>query len=294
MTKTALILLVGEQPLPNLLPTRHINPELVVLVHTDRTKGIAERLKGLLSAEKLLCEVEPYHLSKIERTLHDFLSQHVAESKHQLLFNLTGGTKPMSLAAFQVASRHKAPFVYFQTEGGRSLLYRYQFTDQGEVKLEKQEELSQTITLDDYLRAQVGSYTKGSPRNDFEEQVYQALRAISDMETLTSVRPQGLEALEVDFVIRLGNQVGVIEAKTKGAKSGIDQIQAVAEQRYLGTYVAKFLVSGKQVDRNNKNLAQAYKIEVIELPSYTGIGRLNEGDQQALKRRVLERLRRGG
>jgi len=44
MTKTALILLVGEQPLPNLLPTRRINPELVVLVHTDRTKEIAERL----------------------------------------------------------------------------------------------------------------------------------------------------------------------------------------------------------------------------------------------------------
>jgi len=38
MTKTALILLVGEQPLPNLLPTRHINPELVVLVHTNRTR----------------------------------------------------------------------------------------------------------------------------------------------------------------------------------------------------------------------------------------------------------------
>jgi len=122
----------------------------------------------------------------------------------------------------------------------------------------------------------------------------QALRAISDMEILTSVRPQGLEALEVDFVIRLGNQVGVIEAKTKGAKSGIDQIQAVAEQRYLGTYVAKFLVSGKQVDRNNKNLAQAYKIEVIELPSYADTGRLNEGDQQALNQQVLERLKRGG
>ena len=293
--KTALILLVGEQPLPNLLPTRHINPEMVVLVHTERTKEIAERLKDLLSGRKLLCcPVEPYDLLKIEQTLQDFLSQQIAASEYQLLFNLTGGTKPMSLAAFQVASRHKAPFVYFQTEGGRSLLYCYQFTDQGEVKLEKQEEISQTITLDDYLRAQVGSYTIGSPRNDFEEQVYQALRAISDMEILTSVRPQGLEALEVDFVIRLGNQVGVIEAKTKGAKSGIDQIQAVAEQRYLGTYVAKFLVSGKQVDRNNKNLAQAYKIEVIELPSYTGIGRLNEGDQQALKRRVLERLRRGG
>jgi hypothetical protein len=291
MTKTALILLVGEQPLPNLLPTRHINPELVVLVHTDRTKEIAERLKSLLSAEKLLCEVEPYNLSKIEQTLQEFLSRQIAASEYQLLFNLTGGTKPMSLAAFQVATRRKDTFVYFQTEGGRSLLYRYQFIDQGEVKLEKQEELSQTINLNDYLRAQLGSYTTGSPRNDFEEQVSQALQTIPDLEILTSVRPQGLEALEVDFVIRLGNQVGVIEAKTKGAKSGIDQIQAVAEQRYLGTYVAKFLVSGKEVDRNNKNLAQAYRIEVIELPSYVDTGKISKSDQQMLRERILRKLR---
>jgi hypothetical protein len=158
MTKTALILLVGEQPLPNLLPTRHINPAMVVLVHTDRTKEIAKRLEGLLSAKKRLCQVEPYDLLKIEQTLQGFLSKQIAASEYQLLFNLTGGTKPMSIASFQVASRHEAPFVYFQTEGGRSLLYHYRF-DKGAVKLEKQEEISQTIDLNTYLLAQVGGYT---------------------------------------------------------------------------------------------------------------------------------------
>ena len=94
----------------------------------------------------------------------------------------------------------------------------------------------------------------------------------------------------MDFVIRLGNQVGVIEAKTKGAKSGIDQIQAVAEQRYLGTYVAKFLVSGKEVDRNNKNLARAYGIEMIELPSYADTSKISKSDQQMLRERILRKL----
>lgn len=42
-----------------------------------------------------------------------------------MIFNLTGGTKPMSLAAFLVAFQRKAPFVYFQTEGGHSLLFHY-------------------------------------------------------------------------------------------------------------------------------------------------------------------------
>lgn len=288
---TALVLLVGEQPVPNLLPTRHLQPDVAVLVHTDRTKGIAERLKMLLGRRCLLCPVDPYDLPEIQRALQDFLQRELAG--HQLLFNLTGGTKPMFLAALQVAFQHWAPFIYFQTEGGRSLLYFYRFTEQGQAQLEKQEEISATITLDDYLRAQVGNYTTEQPRNDFEQQVYQTLQGIPELEIFSSVRPQGLEALEVDFVVRLSNQVGVIEAKTKGAKSGIDQIQAVAEQRYLGTYVAKFLISGKAVDRNNKNLAQAYKIEVIELPSYANTGSLSESDREELRQRILRKLTGG-
>lgn len=285
-----LILLVGEQPTPNLLPTRHLKPDVAVLVHTGRTRYIAERLKGLLSGCRcLLCSVDPYDLPGVQSALQDFLERELA-GYHRLLLNLTGGTKPMSLAAFLVAFQRRAPFVYFQSEGGRSLLYHYQLTEQGKVQLEKREEISATITLDDYLRAQVGNYTTAPPRNEFEQQVYQTLQGISGLEILTSVRPQEMEALEVDFVIRLGNQVGVVEAKTKGAKAGIDQIQAVTEQRYLGTYVKKFLISGKPVDRNNKVLAQAYRIEVIELPSYANTGAIDPGDADQLKRRISKKL----
>ena len=291
MSKTALILLVGEQPASNLLPTRHLKPDVAVLIHTERTKDTAERLKKLLSnCDCHLCEVVPYELPEIQAALQQFIKQKLQQ--HRLIFNLTGGTKPMSLAAFLIARQHRAPFVYFQTEGGRSLLYHYQFTDQGEVQSEPLKEISETITLDDYLRAQLGYYTTDSPRNAFEERVHQALREIPDLEILTSVRPQGMGALEVDSVIRLGNQVGVIEAKTKGAKDGIDQIQAVAEQRYLGTYVAKFLVSGSAMDQNNKDLAEAYNIEVIELTSYSSTNSLSEQDKEELKRRITAKLGR--
>ncbi len=291
MSKTALILLVGEQPVPNLLPTRHLQPDVAVLVHTSRTKGIAERLKALLSDfSPHLCEVVPYELPNILLALQQFIGQELQD--HHLIFNLTGGTKPMSLAAFLLALQRRAPFVYFQTEGGRSLLYHYKFTDDGQVQLEKQEELSETICLADYLRAQVGKCNTKSPRHDFEEKVHQALQEIDDLEILTSVRPEKEGALEVDFVIRLGNQVGVIEAKTKGDKRGIDQIQAVAEQRYLGTYVAKFLVSGSAMDQNNKDLAEAYNIEVIELTSYSSTNSLSEQDKEELKRRITAKLGR--
>ncbi|MCS7177921.1 MAG: DUF1887 family CARF protein [Anaerolineae bacterium] len=286
-----MIHLVGEQPAPILLPTRYLNPDVTVLVHTEHTRGIAQRLADVLDSDSncLLHCVSPYDLPGIQISLQRFLQEKLAE--HQLLFNLTGGTKMMSLAAFLVAFQRKAPFVYFQTEGGHSWLYRYQFTPQGEVQLEKREEIGETITLDDYLRVQVGEYTTGSPRTDFESEVLQALREyVPGIETLTSVRPRGMEALEVDFVIRLGNQIGVMEVKARGAKSGIDQIQAVAEQRYLGTYVAKFLVSGKSIDQNNRNLANAYNITVIELTGYEKTRSLSPKDRQTLAEAVRNRL----
>jgi hypothetical protein len=287
--KRAMILLVGEQPVPNLLPARRVKPDTAVLVYTERTRRVAENLKELLetNCNCLLCKVHPYHISEILDEVRKFLSNNLAD--HAFTFNLTGGTKPMALAAFSLARMYNSPFVYFQTEGNRSRLYHYVLAAD-EIHLERVEELPDTITLDDYLRVYLGSYETGEPRNDLERQVKQALCSVPDLEVLWSLRPQGLEALEVDFVVRLGNQVGVGEVKTKGAKSGIDQITAVAEQRYLGTYVRKFLISGKPVDRNNRNLAQAYTIEVIELPSYSTAGALSPEDRQKLTRSVLTRL----
>jgi hypothetical protein len=281
--------LIGEQPAPNLLPTRRLRPDLVVLAHTARTAPIAANLKALLEPECAcrLCEVDPYEIPKIYNHLVRLVE---GFSGQPLTFNLTGGTKPMMLAAYRLAQEHGSPFVYFQTEGNRSCLYRYAFAESS-VTLEATEELPDTISLDDYLRAYLGTYETGEPRNDFEQQVCDALKATPGMaEVLTSVRPQNLAALEVDFIVRCGNQVGIGEVKTKGAKAGIDQITAVANQRYLGTYIAKFLVSAHPVDRNNRALAKAYNIEVIELPSFTETGQLSEQDRQNLTDAILRRL----
>ncbi|ABY35511.1 MAG TPA: DUF1887 domain-containing protein [Chloroflexus aurantiacus] len=289
----ALILLIGEQPAANLLPTRYLRPDIAVLVHTERTKAIAERLQNVLEGGSINCvllSVDPYDLPAIRNDLQQFIQTNF--KGHNTIFNLTGGTKIMSLAAFQVVSEFGTPFVYFQTEGGRSLLYRYRFTEQKDVQLQEQKEIPGSITLDDYLRVQVGKYTTAQPRDPFEQQIHQTLRTIPGLEILASVRPQNQPALEVDFLIRLDNQIGVIEAKKKGAKSGIDQLQAVAEQRYLGTYVFKFLVSADKVDDNNKNLAAAYGIEVIELTSFKLTnGSLSKEDEDELKQRIMNILK---
>ncbi|MBX3015609.1 MAG: DUF1887 family protein [Caldilineaceae bacterium] len=284
-----LISLIGEQPAPNLLPTRHLQPQASVLVYTERTQRTAERLQAILTAN-CACQILPvegYEITDMQHKLNTFLDKNY--QGETLVFNLTGGTKPMSLAAFLVAQARKAAVIYFQSEGNRSRLVTYNWHD---IILQKtsDEELPQDISLADYLHLYLGKYEVGDPRDKFEQEIHDILKEISGLECLTSVKPQGLGALEIDFVFRYGNQIAICEAKRKGAKEGIDQLNAVANPRYLGTYIHKFLCSGREVDKNNRDLAAAYNINIIQLPSYGMNNVLSAEDKSTLKEAVLKRM----
>ena len=290
---SSLVLLVGEQPAPNLLPTRHLKPDEVVLVYTTRTEKVAQHLEALLapSITCLHCMVHPYRLNDILDTLTAFIAEHLSD--HELIFNLTGGTKPMAMATFELARSLHRPIVYFQSEGNTSKLYTYTFADApaSGIRAEEPVTLSASMSLDDYLRIYLGSYTTESPRNPFEEAVFELLDALEGVdEVFTGLRPQGMAALEVDFVLRCGNQIGIGEVKSQGNKKTIDQLNGVAQQRYLGTYVRKFLISAHAVDDNNKVLAEAYRTQVVELLSYGRSGKIDAADAASLADTVLSTM----
>lgn len=286
-----LISLIGEQPAPNLLPTRKVQPQFSVMVCTDRTRKIAERLQVVLQpmCSCGICVVDAYNIVNAQKHLSDYIDNHYPSLP--LMLNLTGGTKPMSMAAFLVAQARGAPVMYFQSEGNRSRLLTYRWHDAA-LEVAHDDELTETISLVDYLDLYLGAYEQGQPRDDLEREVHEVLAAIPGLECFTSIKPQGLGALEIDFVLRYGNQIAVGEAKRKGAKDGIDQINAVANPLYFGTYVHKFLFSGRVLDKNNNDLAKAYNITVIELASYGRDGTLSNEDQSTLVGTVLGRMRR--
>lgn len=290
-----MISLVGEQPAPNLLPIRHCEPDLVVLLETAVTERVGEKLASLIEDRSYQAhrqKIDGYRVPTAERQISDLIDEWLGPG-HTLLFNVTGGTKPMALAAYRVAAARGGEVIYLGSESGKTVLYRYRVAKQ-EMELTQVETVEAVITLDEYLRAYQGEYTTSPPRDPFETAVVNALASAPNVdEVMTSLRFPAVPAVEVDFAVRVENQVGIGEVKKAAAKKGIDQLVAVTEQRALGTYVRRFLVSGREVHEHNRQLAAAHGITVVELRRYGGQGVLEESEVEELLQMVLARMRPG-
>jgi len=296
---STMVCLMGEQPIPVLLPVRHINPQKTLLVCTRDTKAVAGRLAGLVpSAETLV--VPPYDVGRALTQM-----KQAAALEGELIVNLTGGTKLMALAAYSLAAERRCDFVYLDSQQRRSLLYRYRF-DSPTPSQATVTELDTLINLDDYLRAHLPGYSaegfskeKNGQLTDggrFEKAVHDALDR-RGFEVLAGVRPQGVEEqIEIDLVVRVGNQVGIAEiklgdAQNKANKEALDQLTTAGSREYLGTYTARFLITARPIHANGiRALAQAMGIAIIELGDYNGGLTLSLASAERLAESVRARL----
>lgn len=276
-----LLCLSGEQPIPNLLPVRYLKPDHTLIAHTSFEPSIksAKRLSGLIQNARMFSIDEGYLIPRVLEALQ----REIGEPAEEVVVNVTGGTKPMALAAFELARQRRYPVVYYQTEGPRGrdqkgMLYRYSFDPQGNLHLDAGYpcQLPALITLDDYLKAHLDrGYEIRPPKNAsglaLENAVARALKPHVD-ELLQHVVPQGVrEQAEIDLLVRCGNHVGVFEIKTGGSGSGkhaVDQLTTIAAREYLGTYAARFIVTQASVEDRYKALASALRVNVIELKEY--------------------------
>lgn len=283
-----MICLVGEQPVPNLLPIRHCKPNQVVLVCSQTTKRVSDNLERLLKGQFTVSshEVPPYDIVDAQRNLEVYLSQQGWQGA-DLLFNLTGGTKPMSLAAFLLAQKLKSAVIYMESEGGQSLLYRYEWLDQL-LKLRGPEIIQEKFSIDDYLKAHVGTYSYRKKKDDFSQLLHTKLQPhVDEILVGVSIDPN----IEIDLIIRCGNNIGVAEVTTGRAdKEKIDQLHSLTERGFLGTYIKRLLISAQQLELNNSELARAYGITVIDQLQVES-GRLLRESKKRLINHVSQVLR---
>jgi hypothetical protein len=198
----------------------------------------------------------------------------------------------MSLAAYETARQLSAQAFYYQSEQNQSLVHPYYFDSNGTLVCEVPFKLDATMNIDEFLRMYVDHYKPGEFRDPFERNVAAVLQPLSpEYEFLPNVELTGVSGnVEIDFILRYRNTLAVGEVKLKAKKTdGIDQLSAVTDQRTLGTYTKKFLVSANDLHPNDKDLAIAYRICTVILPS----GReknLSQADCESLIRAIRKEM----
>ncbi len=291
-----MINLIGEQPIPNLLPILYFKPAKNIILYSDTTLKVGERLEKILDNCKKY-EVEPYNIQGIKNILNEIL-----DPSEEYIFNITGGTKIMSVALYQVALENKFNFIYFQSEGNQSILYKYKVNSDSTITNEKII-LPELINIDIYLRAHLPDYITNNSNEqnigfNYERSIVDILKR-NNFEVTANIKPKGEgNQLEIDAVIRLKgtNRVGIAEIKIgdqreEGPKKGIDQLALAGQREYLGTYTHRFLITSRVLSKQIKELAIAHRISVIdEIEQNRNNNNLNDQSINKLLQRIKEKL----
>lgn len=276
-----LISLIGEQPIPNLLVDRFLKPQHHTLVYSARTERVADHLRSLLSGSDLEKIEQPYSIESIL----DSLEKHITPDA---VLNLTGGTKPMALAAYELGRKHHLRMVYLQSENAQSILFNYHSSEVG-IKSLPGEKLPTLLKIDDFLKA-YGLTPQYKPLKNSQESGLQRFFEKHCDECQSNLDLQGVE---IDFVLRRGNHMAVVEAKDtkKGnTRQGIDQLNTISGREYLGTYTGKLLIVSRPLGPQLSAIAEARNIHVVLVQGQEDLqtGRLNF--DRASKERLLKAL----
>lgn len=297
-----LVELLGLQPILNLLPMRYLRPDAVLFVGTPATHDISRHLQALVQRDVQVYQTEvanPHDPFAVFQTVRKKLDK-LGWGPDEVIYDLSDGTKMESFALARLASDAGATVVDTELVHGRYRMRRYQYEDGHPVFREDIALPEDLISIEDYLHAHIPGFETGGAATDdhsrvdiggrFEETIFQALAPHLD-EVLAGVRPAGVgNQIEIDLVVRRGNRVGIIEAKTGVRKAGIDQLDTAGNAQYLGAHVVKMLVTGGYLSRAYKMLAAAEQIRVIELPGYRDYSRLPDQEHRLLINSVMQAL----
>jgi len=271
----AMVVLVGRQPLPNLIPIKHLRPGWVCFVYTDASRAVYEHTAALvrrMGIETHGLLVDAYDVAGTSAALSALILPLTREAV-SVTINLTGGTKTMVLAAFQVARRGDFPVLYLNSEQDPMVLYRYGWRD-GELSQVQAETPLVDVTIAEYLDAHLGpgawhhgELDLANAGGAFESAVASTLRECAD-EVVTSIRLLG-GSTEVDMLARTGSRFAIFEVKSgqSGRRAdGIKQLSSVAKS--LSIYTALYYVIEVEMEKSQQMLVDSHGVQVVSLGAH--------------------------
>lgn len=118
--------LVSSQPTPNLTPVldQTMSPRRVILLVSDNMTEQAERLRSVIEKRRIKVVIssigDAWDFQLLQQHILDLLTQYPTEVAQQnIVLNATGGTKPMSIAAYEVFRAADLPIFYVHPEHDR-------------------------------------------------------------------------------------------------------------------------------------------------------------------------------
>jgi len=137
-----LINLIGGQPVPNYLAAKVIRPDKILNVCSKASESIMKRINITIQVETIEPSllVDAFNFDEN----YNLISNYLRNSDDEIIINITGGTKIMSIAAFEAAKQFNLKSVYVDSEN--HFLYSL---IKGIVEKSKLEE---KILIDDYFK----------------------------------------------------------------------------------------------------------------------------------------------
>lgn len=172
MQPTAHLILVSAQPIPNITPMldEAIKPQKVLMLVSPDMRERAKALETIFKPRGIGVEHypidDPWDATQISDTILNILSQTDAG---ELALNATGGTKLMSIAAYEAFRSVEAPIYYVHPEHDRLLWLSPK---------QPAHELADRLKLKDYLMAYGASQVKIPPPHGVTPQVRQLTEAL--------------------------------------------------------------------------------------------------------------------
>lgn len=288
-----MVMLAGEQAAPNLLPVRYFEPAHILILHTDfpQSETAAKNLRLRMGDTAVTLQpVAAYDPKAAAISIQSHLCEHT-----QALVNVTGGTKPMSIAALVAAKATRSTPFYVRSQQAQTILDFYGFDEDGIPSITEAITIQDTISIDDHLTVYFGQnyHFTGlgdGPGRVFEEAIFATVDPIVDEVKVGWKHISG--AVDVDFIVRCNNQIGIIEAKSgnrAASTEGIKQLAVAGGQRFFGTYTKRILIVDQDWTNksNNRELAKAVGIVLVELPRFAKLKSLCTEEQQQLSATIL-------
>ncbi len=288
-----LLSLLGEQPIPNLLPLwqdrRYTATQFAA---TRATLDLASQLARFISRDPQLSRLAvleplslpPYDIAGARAVLAGRLAE-CQQAGQPVTLNLTGGTKVMSLAALQAAFGSGVPLLYVSTEENRLITL-------GSDGAERASEPIQVrITVEQYLRAH-GLEVSDTPNfgrrevraratvgDPLEQRVFQAARkagVFDDVRRQVFIRrftERGPVVNELDVLVTRNGRLAVCSCKSGRAvsKEALYELASLSRRESAGIYCGKLLVSDQpELPSAIRDRARASGIHLVygpELPN---------------------------